>query len=55
MPDGANQEGFQEEVVVSSDQGFQEEVAMRVIVCLKAEMGQRSPTPPAGESPLLSA
>lgn len=35
---GTNQEGFQEEVTMSSDQGFSEEVAMRVIVFLEAEV-----------------
>jgi hypothetical protein len=29
QPDGVNQEGFQEEVMISRDQGFQEKVAMR--------------------------
>ena len=38
VPDGANQEGFQEEVMRSCDQGFQEEVAMRVMVSSEAEV-----------------
>lgn len=38
VPGGTNQEGFQEEVTMNSDQGFSEEVAMRVIVFLEAEV-----------------